>query len=77
MSTIEQKVQAILQEMEEYIASHGGAISLTKIENNIVYVRLQGTCQTCPLSFYTLTMGLEKQIQRVCPEIQRVIADDE
>ena len=37
----------------------GGDITLIKIENNDIYVRLVGACNTCPSSIMTMKMGVE------------------
>lgn len=63
---IEQQKEKIIQELhklEPYIASHGGTIEFVEFKNNVVFVRLQGTCLQCPLSFYTLKYGLERQLK--------------
>lgn len=65
----------ILQEFEAlqpYILSHGGRIDFVEYKNSIVYVKLNGTCTQCPLSFYTLTHGIERQLKSKIPTIQRI-----
>ncbi|MBM18193.1 MAG: hypothetical protein CL947_03960 [Epsilonproteobacteria bacterium] len=62
-SLIEQKIVQELDKLEPYIHSHGGRIEFVKFEQSIVYLRLHGTCVDCPLSFYTLTYGIERQLQ--------------
>lgn len=67
--------QLILQELEElqpYILSHGGRIDFVEFKDSIVYVKLHGTCTQCPLSFYTLTYGIERQLKLKIPTISRV-----
>lgn len=69
--------QLILQELDclqPYILSHGGRIDFVKFENSVVYVKLHGTCTQCPLSFYTLTYGIERQLKLKIPIISRVEA---
>lgn len=69
--------QLILQELallQPYIVSHGGQIDFVELKDSVVYVRLHGTCVECPLSFYTLTYGIERQLKLKIPEISRVEA---
>jgi Fe-S cluster biogenesis protein NfuA len=42
-----------------------------------VYVRLHGACVGCPISSYTLKMGVQKAIKEAVPEVQMVEALDE
>ena len=66
------QVEAVLTDLRPYIASHGGDVLLEKIENSIVYIRFKGTCVECPLSFYTVTYGIERHIKTKIPTIIRV-----
>ena len=71
-SDIEQLIMEELDKLEPYITSHGGTIKFIKFEDSVVYVRLYGTCSQCPLSFYTLTYGLERQLKSKISTIKRV-----
>lgn len=71
------QVEKELELMQPYLQSHQGQIELVSIKEYNVVIRLKGTCTTCPLSFYTITFGLEKRLQQaICQDI-RVIIDDE
>jgi len=54
------KVAAVMEEIRPYLNSHGGNIELEKIEDNVVYVRMQGACSGCSLSAVTLKNGVEE-----------------
>jgi len=66
------QIESILNDLRPYIASHGGDVSLIKIEEGIVFIKFSGTCVSCPLSFYTVTYGIERHIKAKIPEIVRV-----
>ena len=66
------QAESILDDLRPYIASHGGDVSLVKVENNIVFIKFSGTCVSCPLSFYTVTYGIERHIKGKIPDIIRV-----
>lgn len=66
------RVQAILEEIRPYIQSDGGDIELVKIEDQVVYVRLNGACIGCPSSMMTLKGGVETRIREDIPEIEAV-----
>ena len=58
--------------LEPYVSSHGGQIQFVSYEDHTVFVRLSGTCETCPLSFYTVTMGLEQKLLKAEIPVKRV-----
>lgn len=66
------RVQAIIQEVRPYIQSDGGDVELLKVEDNIVYVRLNGACVGCPSSLMTLKGGIETRVREEIPEIESV-----
>jgi len=55
----------------------GGDIALVKIENNDIYVRLVGSCSSCPSSIMTLRMGVERLLQEEFPMMGALIPVDE
>lgn len=66
-------VERILAKFEPMISSHNGAIKLVKIEDDIVYVKLDGACSTCPSSLYTVTFGIEEALREQLPHIKGVM----
>jgi len=50
------------------LQSDGGDIELLRVENNDVYVRLQGACTTCSSSVVTMRMGIERLLQEEFPQ---------
>ena len=42
-------------------------------EGPIVKVRLHGACVTCPMSTQTMTLGVERHIQMIWPEVYGVV----
>jgi NFU1 iron-sulfur cluster scaffold homolog, mitochondrial len=70
---IEQQILEIIDEhVRPYIEMDGGSIEFTRYEENVVYVRLAGACNTCPSSSLTLKGGVERQIRRRLPEVVAV-----
>jgi Fe-S cluster biogenesis protein NfuA len=68
-----EKIHQVLNELQPMIQSHNGAIEFVKLEDDIVYVRLQGACIGCPASLYTLTFGVEERLKEQLPQIQGVL----
>ena len=69
--------KAILEVLENRInpsvASHGGHISLVDVQDDTVYIRLEGGCQGCGMADVTLKQGVASEIQRVAPGIVNVL----
>ncbi len=71
------EAKAILDLLETRInpsvASHGGHIALVDVQDDTVYIRLEGGCQGCGMADVTLKQGIEGQIKQVVPHIQKVL----
>ncbi len=66
-------VEKALEEIRPFLVSDGGNIKLSSIENNIVKVKLEGTCIDCTVNQMTLKNGVEETIKKYAPEIEKVI----
>jgi Fe-S cluster biogenesis protein NfuA len=70
-------VQEILDDMvRPALQGDGGDITLVKIEDNDVYVRLVGACNTCPSSIMTMKMGVEALLREEFPSMRELIQMD-
>jgi Fe-S cluster biogenesis protein NfuA len=73
------KKEALIEEVFEqqirpYVMQDGGDISLISYEKGIVKVLLQGACNGCPSSTYTLKQGIQKKLKEIIgDEIKEVI----
>ena len=74
--TVYQQVEAALNEIRPYLQADGGDISLIDVSDNIVKVKLQGSCYGCPMSLQTLKGGVEVAVKRAVPQIIEVVAVD-
>jgi Fe-S cluster biogenesis protein NfuA len=69
-----ENVQEILDDMvRPALQGDGGDISLIKIEDNDVYVKLVGACNTCPSSTATMKMGVEALFREEFPDMRDLI----
>jgi Fe-S cluster biogenesis protein NfuA len=74
-TAFEQRIREILDaEIRPAVAMDGGDITLDRVENGVVYVHMQGSCQGCPSSTATLRMGIETRLREAIPEIVEVVA---
>ena len=71
---MQEKVQSALAEIRPMLAQHLGDIEFVKLENGIVYVKMLGMCDGCPLSVLTLKGGIEELLKMRVPSIQGVEA---
>lgn len=74
--TTEQKIRALIAQLNAYIEQyHGGSVELDRIEGHIVYVRLGGACEDCPLSPSTLQGWVAGTLRQFFPDIEVVKAE--
>ncbi len=72
---MKKKVEAVLNQVRPSLMADGGNVELVEVTpDNIVKVRLQGHCGSCPMAMMTLEMGIKKAIQEAIPEIKDVVA---
>ncbi|KAI6678811.1 hypothetical protein NL676_039607 [Syzygium grande] len=74
-----ENVESVLDEIRPYLISDGGNVALHEIDGNVVRLKLQGACGSCPSSVMTMKMGIERRLMEKIPEIVAVepIADEE
>jgi Fe-S cluster biogenesis protein NfuA len=69
------RVEIALDTIRPYLETDGGNVSIEEITpENIVRLRLLGSCGSCPMSIMTLKAGIEQAIKRAVPEITAVEA---
>jgi Fe-S cluster biogenesis protein NfuA len=71
---MKEKVQEALDKIRPRLQADGGDVELVDVDGGIVKVRLQGSCQGCPMSQLTLKMGIEKFLKEQIPEVTEVQA---
>lgn len=69
---IELRIKAIIDKVRPFLISDGGNLEFIKYEDNIVYVKLTGACQDCPMLDVTLKDGIEELIINEIPEVRKV-----
>jgi Fe-S cluster biogenesis protein NfuA/nitrite reductase/ring-hydroxylating ferredoxin subunit len=71
---LEDRVQAALDSVRPYLESHEGGVEIAGIEDGVVLLRLEGSCDGCPSSAATVKLAVEKAILERVPEIHEVRA---
>jgi len=65
-----------LPTVNEYVASHGGAIKLLGVKDGKVYIELTGACHGCSMSLMTTKMVVQKKLRELIhPELTVVNVD--
>ncbi|CAL1385568.1 unnamed protein product [Linum trigynum] len=74
-----ENVESVLDEIRPYLISDGGNVALHEIDGNVVKLKLQGACGSCPSSVTTMKLGIERRLMEKIPEIVAVepIPDEE
>ncbi|KAI3843213.1 hypothetical protein MKX03_009812 [Papaver bracteatum] len=67
-----ENVETVLDEVRPYLMSDGGNVALHEIDGNIVRLKLQGACGSCPSAMMTMKMGIERRLMEKIPEIVAV-----
>ncbi|MEM7738802.1 MAG: NifU family protein [Deinococcota bacterium] len=69
-----QRVQDVLdKQVNPGVASHGGRVSLSRVEGDTAYIVLEGGCQGCGMSQVTLKEGIEVMVKEAVPEIVNIV----
>lgn len=64
-------VEKSINKVRPMLIRDAGNITLLKIENGKVYVRLEGACKGCPSSTQTLKFGIERTLKDdIHPDIE-------
>ena len=70
-------VQEILDDMvRPALQGDGGDITLLKVEDNNIHVKLVGACSTCPSSIMTMKMGVEALLREEFPSMKELVQEE-
>lgn len=74
MSLVDQ-VEKALDSIRPYLEADGGNVSVEEITpDNVVKLKMLGSCGSCPMSIMTLKAGIEQAIMKAVPDITAVEA---
>jgi Fe-S cluster biogenesis protein NfuA len=74
-SEVVKQIKRIIQtEIRPAVALDGGDIVFAKYENDVLQIRMQGSCAGCPSSQATLKDGIEVRMKELIPGLKEVIA---
>ena len=75
---MDEKLKRIEQVLDEKVRpilrSHGGEISVDRLENQVLYVKMLGQCAGCPSADLTNETIVEAEVVKALPElVERVV----
>lgn len=69
------KVQEVLNKVRPSLQMDGGDVELVNVrEDNVVELRLKGSCNGCPMATMTLKAGIERVLKSEIPDIAEVLS---
>jgi Fe-S cluster biogenesis protein NfuA len=71
---MEEKIKAVINDIRPALQADGGDIEYVGMRGKTVEVRLTGACRGCPHAQMTLTIGVENEIKKRVPEVEKVVA---
>jgi Fe-S cluster biogenesis protein NfuA/nitrite reductase/ring-hydroxylating ferredoxin subunit len=69
---LEDRVRGALDEVAPYLGSHGGGVQLLEVDEGVVRLALEGSCDGCPSSAATLELAIEDAIGKAAPDVDRI-----
>ena len=66
---IEERVTEALDNVRPYMESHGGNVELVSLEDGVVRLRLEGSCDGCPASSSTLELAIKTALEEAAPDL--------
>jgi len=68
----ETRIGRALDSVRPYLATHGGNVTLLGVQEGVVHLRLEGTCNGCSSSTVTMKLAIEKAIEELAPEVIQI-----
>jgi Fe-S cluster biogenesis protein NfuA len=69
---VEERVHQALEQVRPYLQSHGGNVELLGVNDGIVRLRLERSCDSCPSSAVTMSHTIEEAILAKAPDVMAV-----
>ncbi|HEU4488843.1 MAG TPA: NifU family protein, partial [Actinomycetota bacterium] len=71
--SLDERIHQALDRVRPYLGSHAGGVEFLGVDDDdVVHLRLEGSCDGCPSSTVTVKFAIERAIQEAAPEVARV-----
>lgn len=67
--SLEERVLEALDTVRPYMESHGGNVQLTRLEDGVATLALQGSCNGCAASRATLELAIKQALDEHAPDL--------
>ena len=75
MISLTEQVEEALNTIRPFLETDGGNVSIEEITaDDVVRLRLLGSCGSCPMSIMTMKAGIEQAIMKAVPQVKSVEA---
>ncbi len=75
MSDYRSKIEEALESVRPFLKMDGGDVEFVEMNaDNVVILKLLGSCNGCSMSHMTMKAGIEEAIKKVLPEVKSVMA---
>jgi Fe-S cluster biogenesis protein NfuA/nitrite reductase/ring-hydroxylating ferredoxin subunit len=69
---LETRVREALETVRPYMESHGGGVEIVGLEDGVLRLRLQGSCNGCGASAATLELAIKQALDEAAPDLEGV-----
>lgn len=66
---LEERVAEALASVQPYMESHGGGVEVLSLQDGVVRLQLQGSCDGCAASSATLELAIKKALMEAAPDL--------
>ncbi len=67
-----EKIEKLIEKIRPFLINDGGDLEFIRYEDGIVYIKLKGACEGCPMMDITIKEGIEQIIKNEIPEVKEV-----
>jgi Fe-S cluster biogenesis protein NfuA len=71
---MKEEIEEVMKQIRPALEADGGNVELVNVNDGVVQVKLTGACGSCPMSTFTLKMGIERILKEKVPGVKEVIA---
>ncbi|MBF0564984.1 MAG: NifU family protein [Nitrospirae bacterium] len=68
------EISSVIERVRQGLKAEGGDIEVIDVKDGVMYVRLKGSCESCPMAGLTMRTWVEKTIKEAMPSIKSVKA---
>lgn len=72
---LETRINSALEKVRPYLKSHGGNVALASVDDGIVRLRLEGSCNGCASSASTMKLAVEEAILEFAPDVAELLVE--